>query len=1391
MHGEIEKEPEHRLGERVDTESQEGRPHLEMNGPESNDNCSMPNQNIIVIKPEPVETNSQEYTASDIGAQENSVHGICTQEVSSARANVNEVITPEPANPAVHGFSAQEDSLQRVTAIPPTEIVKLEIDVDNAQDVSVLVPNVQDISAREVGQFLNDGDDAVKKTDIKVEEDIFSQETKLGSDMDKNRDQSEYDGSCKHHVEVMQHVPMEMDKKLPLIRQEPHELKIQNAVSLKNFEIASVSLLDNKVEKGVLPTGNRPVIKVLKIPQTELQEAVKGRPFKVKWNICRETPGKGDMNMFRPITVNSSVIGKSNVAPTMQPFRPIRMVKIPNASHVPQLNQEYPYLGNLSDSIFRFQCINCLDYFDTLQNINSHMVTCSQKASSQIKTKPHSQNKTAHFLHQCEGCGKHFVSSLALKSHITSGCANQGKFAKFPIHLNNAIHITDEFCCLKCTQKFQRKEELDSHMVTCYQKASSQNTTTPHFWHKCLQGCGKHFVSQLALKMHISSGCTNQPKVINLPNHLNYATHITHGFCCLKCTQKFKSLDELQSHITMGCAKVPLHTQVQVYTDSSGSYRRYLDGIYCNKCTQKFDSKDELVKHAASCTFYRCNFVGCYAGFSDRIMLEKHESIHDSIQCMRCEKRFGTFADMEKHVQESCPGNQSHESLGVNCGSIDKPSDDNKCSVDKPSDDNQYSDGKPSDNNMYSVDKPIDGNKYSVDKLSDDNKYSVDKPIDDNKYSNDKPSNDNHGSVQNRDDKYGAKILSWCTQCDKHFMTFPDMNRHVQECQGNASHKPHVDNHCGVVKPSDDNIYSDDNKDIGDKPNDVKHNVNRPPSDNKGTDNQSSDIPHRFGCLGCPQVFKSKDEFLNHAAGCMFYRCKFVGCSARFADKFGLEQHERGHYAMNITDIAHRFSCLQCTQKFKSNIELLNHMAGCTFCCCKFSGCHARFADKFGLEQHERAMGHYVMNITDILCCLKCTKKFQSKDELENHVAGCTYYRCKFPGCYGGFPDKIRLEQHALCHKIQCAKCNRCFMSSADMRQHVKECAGYQSRQHHVDKPGDKPGSVGKDSGVDKPGSVGTDSGVNKPGSVGKDSGVDKPGSFGKDSGVNKPGSVGKDSGVDKPGSVGKDSGVNNPCSANKNSGVDNNYSVGKDSGFNKPSSDNEGSGNKHGDEKQSSISTRNYASLDKHGKIKIRLAHKCNGCSRIFSHIEGIKKHQKVSMCPFCLKCVEPSQLPKHLDNVHSRDIWAMGGVTSSMKAKAFSSEHIRVEKIKYKKAELYAKYATKQNIENPDEQVQIKVKQKMLYTPHKHVEHANEHNIENSNGEIKEDNIVLENKPAIEHTIDDIGELIKEDEIKNPCENIWMGPDLSNVTVITPIKEEAELDIEPGTLQIIPQGI
>ncbi len=1322
MHGEIEKEPEHRLGERVDTESQEGRPHLEMNGPESNDNCSMPNQNIIVIKPEPVETNSQEYTASDIGAQENSVHGICTQEVSSARANVNEVITPEPANPAVHGFSAQEDSLQRVTAIPPTEIVKLEIDVDNAQDVSVLVPNVQDISAREVGQFLNDGDDAVKKTDIKVEEDIFSQETKLGSDMDKNRDQSEYDGSCKHHVEVMQHVPMEMDKKLPLIRQEPHELKIQNAVSLKNFEIASVSLLDNKVEKGVLPTGNRPVIKVLKIPQTELQEAVKGRPFKVKWNICRETPGKGDMNMFRPITVNSSVIGKSNVAPTMQPFRPIRMVKIPNASHVPQLNQEYPYLGNLSDSIFRFQCINCLDYFDTLQNINSHMVTCSQKASSQIKTKPHSQNKTAHFLHQCEGCGKHFVSSLALKSHITSGCANQGKFAKFPIHLNNAIHITDEFCCLKCTQKFQRKEELDSHMVTCSQKASSQNpspqnTTVPHFWHKCLQGCGKHFVSQLALKMHISSGCTNQPKVINLPNHLNYATHITHGFCCLKCTQKFKSLDELQSHIAMGCAKVPLHTPVQVYTDSSGSYRRYLDGIYCNKCTQKFESKDELLNHAAGCTFYRCNFVGCYAGFMDRNMLEKHESIHDTIQCTSCEKSFGTFTDMKKHVQESCPG-----SLSL-----------------------------------------VDN--HSVDKPSDDNKYNVDKPSDDKKYSNDKPSNDNHGSVQNRDDTYCAKILSWCTKCSKHFMTFPDMNKHMQECQGNNSHKPHVENHCGVDKPSDDNNDRDDKhggvNHSSDKSNDVKNNVvNKPSSDNECSDKQGNDIPHRFGCLGCPQVFKSKDEFLNHAASCMFYPCKFVGCSARFADKFGLEKHERGHYTMNITDIAHRFSCLRCTQKFKSNIELLNHMAGCTFCCCKFSGCYARFPDKIRLEQHER--GHHMMNITDILCCLKCTKKFQSKEELENHVAGCTYYRCKFAGCYAGFSDKIKLDQHALCHKIQCAKCNRCFMSSADMRQHVKECAGNQSRQPHVDKSGDKPGSTSKDSGVNKPGSVGKDCGVDKPGSVGKDRGVDKPGSVGKDSGVDKPGSVGKDSGVDKPGSVGKDSGVD------------------------KPSND-----NKHNDEKQSSISTHNYATLDKHGEIKVRLAFKCNGCARVFSQIEGIKKHQKVCMCPFCLRCVDPSQLPKHLDNVHSRDIWAMGGVTSSMKAKVFSAEHIRVEKVKYKKAEIYAKYATKQNIENPDEQVQIKVRQKMLYTPDKYVKHAIEHNIENSTGEIKEDKMVLENEPAIEHNIDDLHELIKEEEIEDPNENIWMEPDNSNITVITPIKEENEPDMEPNTLQIIPQGI
>lgn len=281
--------------------------------------------------------------------------------------------------------------------------------------------------------------------------------------------------------------------------------------------------------------------------------------------------------------------------------------------------------------------------------------------------------------------------------------------------INAASHSTRTYACKKCTQTFDRKEDLKAHKQNAHPKT-----------YTCTQCTHKPFASRQGLVYHIQSSHNSTmyqcPECSAIFKQLeNYREHwrLTHKLdvhACTQCPMRYTKLKSLEDHIqrkhSQPVIEVPAIQPPQINQTSDAmnldvntnnvqlpppalaltttSHAMNLDtnvnannvqlplsmlalinatashgaGMHqCDQCAQKFD-RDEYLRahkrndHKDEIKTYTCSYQGCtHEPFTSYNGLKFHMEGHNpnGFKCNACDKTFAREVYRSDHVRLKHP----------------------------------------------------------------------------------------------------------------------------------------------------------------------------------------------------------------------------------------------------------------------------------------------------------------------------------------------------------------------------------------------------------------------------------------------------------------------------------------------------------------------------------------------------------------------------------------------------------------------------------------------------------------------------------------------------------------------------------------------------------------
>ena len=284
-----------------------------------------------------------------------------------------------------------------------------------------------------------------------------------------------------------------------------------------------------------------------------------------------------------------------------------------------------------------FQCGQCDKKYSQKQNLRNHIRGIHQKSSKQHCTKcgkkfPKSYNLRRHlravhfgYKYECGQCQKQLSSAFALKKHVTK------------IHMKTLKSNPDSFdeeLCECCGEMFKSKEALKTHMDAYNELEQNEDTDLPDLNPELCESCGQMFETKEALESHIQNE-HNKSKECYLESEL-----------CESCGDIFNSLEALNDH------KKSNHSKVQRRRLSIR-----LDRLSAKTINQYLSSKKETVSDPGWC-------LKCEKGFGTRANLKQHDKIvHQKIKfkCTNCPKVLSTKQNLRFHM------NTKHRGAYVQC----------------------------------------------------------------------------------------------------------------------------------------------------------------------------------------------------------------------------------------------------------------------------------------------------------------------------------------------------------------------------------------------------------------------------------------------------------------------------------------------------------------------------------------------------------------------------------------------------------------------------------------------------------------------------------------------------------------------------------------------------
>jgi KRAB domain-containing zinc finger protein len=270
--------------------------------------------------------------------------------------------------------------------------------------------------------------------------------------------------------------------------------------------------------------------------------------------------------------------------------------------------------------------------------------------------------------HSCSTCGKHFLTTSALKIHM-------------------AVHIENKpFQCERCDKRFTIKYYLKDHMNSVHNTGEKQ--------YKCsFHGCERDFATRDYLNRHfkrhfqrINFPCDQCGEIFLNETKRKYHMVGDHGvvdesvsvFNCEVCGKSFYSQTGFKEHqlthstdvdderlVCQVCGKIFLtHSSIRHHARGICGKNAFKYRCRIENCQRRFFQEKTLKKHMKAHDHGRFKCETCQAVFSRRISLRKHlmKLGHTTTgirtdpgkpfgyKCEACHKKFFTFARLKNHT---------------------------------------------------------------------------------------------------------------------------------------------------------------------------------------------------------------------------------------------------------------------------------------------------------------------------------------------------------------------------------------------------------------------------------------------------------------------------------------------------------------------------------------------------------------------------------------------------------------------------------------------------------------------------------------------------------------------------------------------------------------------
>ncbi|XP_064414606.1 zinc finger protein 423 isoform X5 [Latimeria chalumnae] len=322
-------------------------------------------------------------------------------------------------------------------------------------------------------------------------------------------------------------------------------------------------------------------------------------------------------------------------------------------------NSAYPVLQFTNTSAFH--CNYCSEMFADINSLQEHIriTHCIPSAVPQ-------EGNNAFF---CNQCSMGFLTEASLTEHIQQTHCNVGSSKLESPVMQPTQSFMEVYSCPYCTNSpiFGSILKLTKHIKENHKNIPLANSKK-----------SKAEQSPVSSDVEVSS-----PKRQRLSTNLN---SLSNGeYPCNQCDLKFSNFESFQTHLKshlelllrkQSCpqCKEDFESQESLLQHLTVHYMTTSTHYVCESCDKQFSSVDDLQKHLLDMhTFVLYHCTLCQEVFDSKVSIQVHLAVKHSnekkmYRCTACNWDFRKETDLQMHVKHSHLGNPAKARKCIFCG---------------------------------------------------------------------------------------------------------------------------------------------------------------------------------------------------------------------------------------------------------------------------------------------------------------------------------------------------------------------------------------------------------------------------------------------------------------------------------------------------------------------------------------------------------------------------------------------------------------------------------------------------------------------------------------------------------------------------------------------------